>query len=63
MSQAGIHGQWYIQPQPCINECVGMWVITGTIELQMSRNVADSGLHVYEYTGLLTNCIALYYLC
>ena len=40
--QAGI--QWYIQPQPCIDECVGMWLITGTIEPQMSRNVADSGL-------------------
>ena len=40
--QAGI--QWCIQPQPCIDECVGMWLITGTIEPQMSRNVADSGL-------------------
>ena len=59
MSQAGIHGQWYIQPQPCINECVGMWVITGTIELQMSRNVADSGLCM----SILTNCIALYITC
>ena len=40
--QAGI--QLYIQPQPCIDECVGMWLITGAIEPQMSRIVADSGL-------------------
>ena len=26
-----------------------MWVITGTIELQMSRNVADSGLCMSIY--------------
>ena len=50
----------------CIDECVGMWLITGTIEPQMSRNVADSGLcivYICTYTGLFTNCIALYYLC
>ena len=44
---AGI--QWYIQPQPCIGECVGMGLITGTIEPQMSRNVADSGLCMSIY--------------
>ena len=45
--QAGI--QWYIQPQPCIDEYVGMWLITGTIEPQMSRNVADPGLCMSIY--------------
>ena len=53
--------QWYIQPQPCIDECVGMWLITGTIEPQMSRNVADSGLCMSIYVHVLAcYCIALY---
>ena len=49
--------------QPCINECVGMWVITGTIELQMSRNVADSGLCMSIYVHVLACLlIALLYI-
>ena len=56
--QAGI--QWYTQPQPSIDECVGMWLITGT---KMSRNVADSDLCMSVYVHVLARLlIALLYI-